>query len=58
LENAPGIEARKRIEALLQQMSGPPAPERLQLDRALEAVEWIGTEEAAGTRKAEPAGAA
>lgn len=47
LSGSPGPELKRRAEGLLQQMSKPaPSPERLQADRALEALECVGNAEA------------
>ncbi len=47
LQGSPSAEAKRRLEALLQDLAKPKLwPERLQAERALEVLEWIGTHEA------------
>ncbi len=47
LQDSPSAEAKKRIEVLLRELGKPRLwPERLQAERSLEVLEWIGTAEA------------
>jgi WD40 repeat protein len=46
LTRKPSLEVRRRVEALLERLDGPPSPEQLSVLRSLEVLEQIGTAEA------------
>src|SRR5262249_24850651 len=51
LENQPSPEARKRIEAILVRLQGPPTGEILRAQRAIQVLEYAGSAEAGDVLK-------